>query len=329
MEATLWRIKAYGAWVAGCIAVLVAALHGFDLIDYYISSITLTTIAANAYVVVLSSLVVGFAAYRQYITIRKEKYANITSIIHQLFHQLRDLHTYILFHEPRGRSPQEYGPYIGNCKMMFGRIMDQLNNVFSSITSTHCRASIKCLYGANPIYVYTLARDQGSRQKCLAIDNRRVRDNHDPLSDNLQFARLFSENEEVWHFISNDLTCDENFRVTSITAYSPEYATKAPALPNRWNLLARFRRAWPTWPLPYKSTIACVIRQGPFDLDQRFPSEVLGFLTIDSESRGVFEERWDVQIMFAVADALYHPLRAFLDAQNRAENVTQITHQGN
>jgi hypothetical protein len=45
---------------------------------------------------------------------------------------------------------------------------------------------------------------------------------------------------------------------------------------------------------------------------------VLGFLTIDSESRGVFVDRWDVQIAFAMADALFHPLRRFVIAQNNA-----------
>jgi hypothetical protein len=45
---------------------------------------------------------------------------------------------------------------------------------------------------------------------------------------------------------------------------------------------------------------------------------VLGFLTVDSESRNVFVERWDVQIAFAAADALYHPLRQLIAAQNRA-----------
>lgn len=51
---------------------------------------------------------------------------------------------------------------------------------------------------------------------------------------------------------------------------------------------------------------------------------MLGFLTVDSESRGVFEERWDVQLMLAVADALYTPVRAYLDAQNRGHNRLQM-----
>jgi hypothetical protein len=52
------------------------------------------------------------------------------------------------------------------------------------------------------------------------------------------------------------------------------------------------------------------------DLGPDIHPEVLGFLTIDSESRNVFEERWDSQIMFAVADALYPAIRAYLAAQN-------------
>ncbi|KEO56662.1 hypothetical protein SMB34_18795 [Thalassospira permensis NBRC 106175] len=44
-------------------------------------------------------------------------------------------------------------------------------------------------------------------------------------------------------------------------------------------------------------------------------SEVLGFLTVDSESRGVFIEKWDTQIVFAVADAIFTPLKQVIKIQ--------------
>lgn len=318
-EATWWRVKTYGAWLAACVAVLLAFLHGFGLISHYLHSQDSVHLAANIYLSTLFFTVTILAAYRQWVTIRKERYANITPLLHQLLHQIRDLNTFIHTNEPKDGTGREYESFIKDCRIIFGRILDQLNNVFTSLTSTHCRTAIKLTYTRDDkLYVYTLTRDQGSRQKCLSLDNKRVEKNHDPLDENVQFAKLFNNNEEVWHYISNDLTCDDNFRATSVTAYDPEYAKRAPTTKGRWSM--PWKRPWP---LPYKSTIACVIRQGPFDANQNIRAEVLGFLTVDSESRSVFEERWDVQIMYAVADALYGPVRGYLDAQNRARSVNR------
>jgi hypothetical protein len=318
MEATLWRIKFYATWIGAFVASILAYFAGFELITKFIHNQTAESIIANAYLATLFFGMMVFTAVRQWNTIRKEKYANITPLLHMLFHQVRDdLDTYIRTKEPKGGKAEEYEVFSNNCKIVFGRILDQLNSVFTSITSTHCRTSIKVLTRTDRMYVCTLSRDQGSRQKWLRLDNKRLRDNLDPLEQNEQFAKLFNDNEEIWHYFCNDLTTESNFRCTSIAAYRPEHA-RSLVTGERW-------RFWPfqrnSWPLPYKSTIACVIRQGPFDLRPDIPSEVLGFLTVDSESRGVFEERWDSPIMLAVADALYLPLRAYLDAQNRAQNV--------
>jgi hypothetical protein len=305
METAWWRIKQFGSWIAAGVGLVVAWLVGFELIEKLITSQTAISIAANIYIVLFSATLIILASIRQWLTIRKERYANISVLLHNIAHQIRDLNTFIIAKEPRGGTESAYRDFSNQCKILFGRILDQLSTVFMSITSTHCRTSIKLLYGTDKLYVLTLSRDQGSRQKCFKMDNKRVENNHDPLEENLQFARLFDDNEDTWHFLSNDLTKDHNFRCTSVTAYKPGYAT-----------IAAGRKR--SWPLPYKSTIACVIRQGTFDLLQDVKSEVLGFLTVDSESRNVFEERWDVEIMFAVADSLYTPLRAYLDAQNRA-----------
>jgi hypothetical protein len=97
-----------------------------------------------------------------------------------------------------------------------------------------------------------------------------------------------------------------------MTAYNPDYHLRVePA-----GFFQRIRGN--KWPLPYKSTMTCAIRQGTFDRADDVEQLVLGFLTIDSESRGVFVDRWDVQIAFAMADALFHPLRRFVIAQNNA-----------
>lgn len=317
VEATLSRVKAYAGWIAGCIGALLAYFAGFDLLSKFISTQDSLHLAANIYLVFLSFCIVVVAAWRQWITIRKEKYANITTHLHSVHHAIRDLNTFIHLNEPRDSpTKKEYERFINDCKVQLGRVLDQVRNVFGTLSSTHCRASIKLTYEKNgQVYVYTLTRDQVSKQQCFLRDNKRLDEDHDPLDENPQFASLFSDKNLVWHYICNDLTKNEEFRCTSMSAYDPGYATRAP-------IRSRWRRLWnSSWPLPYKSTLACVIRQGQFDLNQTIAPEVLGFLTIDSESRGVFQERWDTQIMFSIADALYGPVRGYIAAQNRAKVV--------
>jgi len=304
LEAALWRLKQYWGWIAAVVGAILAWFAGFELLTKFFTSQTAISIAANVYVVVFSIVVVGVSAWRQWITMRKERYANITPILHRFCHEIRDLHTYILLQEPNGKSVEEYKEFLDHCKIIFGRVLDQLNGIFISITSTHCRSTLKLLYGTEVVCVYTLARDQISKEKCWRMDNERVAKNHDPLEGNHHLARLVDPKQEAWHFFCNNLMREKDFTSTSFSAYDPKH----PGIYHSGK-----------WVLPYRSTIVCAVRQGPFDLCQRQPSEVLGFLSVDSESRGVFEERWDIEIVFAVADALYHSVRAYIEAQNRAQ----------
>lgn len=146
MEAFTWRIKTYATWAAACVGALLAWFAGFELLERYIHDQNALSIAANIYVVASAAAVMIFVAIRQWGTIRKERYANITPILHQIMHQVRDLHTYINKNEPTGGSNADYQRFSADCKVLFGRILDQLNTIFSSITSTHCRTSIKLLY---------------------------------------------------------------------------------------------------------------------------------------------------------------------------------------
>lgn len=177
VEAFLWRLKIYGGWVAAVIAVLLGWFHGWELLSKFISSQTAISIIANGYIVLLSACIIVIAGLRQWITIRKEKYANISPLIHSTLHEVRDLYTYIKNSEPTGGTPQQYEDFSNHCKIIFVRVLDQLNSIFTSITSTHCRTAIKLIYRVDQVlYVYTLARDQVSRHKCLRADNQRVKE---------------------------------------------------------------------------------------------------------------------------------------------------------
>lgn len=306
-EEWLWRWKHFGGWIFGALGLVLAIFSGFDLVTRVIASQDARHIAANIYLVATAGLVFLICAFRVYSSIRKERYANITRALHSVMHQARDIQTFISKQEPKGQNKKAYETFQASCDLMFGNILDQVNLIFTSLTSTHCRAGIKVLYEKHgELYVATLTRDKSARQDCFELDNKRVTRDNDPLKDNLSFAMLFSEDDKHWHYVSNNLMREKKFTSTSSRAYEPDFA----------NTPTNGRRKWP---LPYKSTIACVIRQGSFDHCRTLKPEVLGFLTIDSESRGVFAGRWDVQVMYAIADALYFPVRGYLDSMSRAK----------
>jgi hypothetical protein len=256
-----WKIKKYLGWIIGAIGFVLSLLAGFKLIDFYFADQNTKGLIASWYAFSLVSLLLAAACWREFQTIRKERYANVAPYLHQMFHDLRNVETYMQTRAPsQDATANEHEQYINYVRLMFRDVLDKLTTLFVSLTSTYCRTSIKLTYEREgQLYFYTLTRDRGSEQRHRELDRKRVRNNHDPLNKNRQFTRLFSADEECWHFISNDLTRQNDFSTTSMTAYKEGYAERLePA-----DMFARIRNH--RWPLPYKSTIACAIRQGRFD----------------------------------------------------------------
>lgn len=298
----------------GVIGIVAALIAGWSIVEHWVKDQSTLSWMANAWVLFLSSSLLVIFIVRHFQTLRKEKYANITPLLHQTIHCIRNAETFLVEQNPGpDASRAELEQHLLTVKTIFGNALDQVAGIYRSITATHCRACIKLFYSVgDELYVYTYLRDQTSHEKCLSMDNKRVEENHDNLEDNSSFAKLFSENDNVWHFASNNLLADRGFQTTSITAYQPDHGM-------RTDVLGWFSRAGAKSPLPYKSTLTCVIRQGAFTMMPKRGSEVVGFISVDSESRGVFVERWDVQMLFTVADALFRPICRVIAAQREAE----------
>ncbi len=309
-----FRLRRYAGWVAGVVGLILALIAGFDLIKLFFSSQDQIGRVAAIYFGAVSLIVILALCVYAYFTIHKVKYANITTNAHKISHLIRDIETYMQNAKPKeGATPGEHEKYIVETRKMFQAVLDQLARIFLILTSTHCRTTIKLIYpvGDEP-YFYTLTRDSGSRDACHEMDQWRVRQNHDPLSKNSEFVRMTGNKGTSWYFISNNLPRHHGFSTTSMTAYQPNYGEQ---VADGGVLHRIFHRRWP---LPYRSTMACAIRRGEFPDLKGIEPLTLGFLTVDSESRGVFTERWDREILFAVADALFYPLIRFIAAQNEA-----------
>ncbi|WP_354045508.1 hypothetical protein [Bradyrhizobium sp. LB12.1] len=306
-------------WAAG----IAAWFGGFELIKLLFSELNARLLSAQLYIIATAVALAAVIAVREWRTSRKEKYANITGYVEQASHVLRELQTYMTDNAPsEGASEREFSEFFEICKSKVSLVLDQLSLTFVSLTGTKCRTSVKLIYDrSGETYYYTLARDKGSDQKCREMDNRRIEQNHDPLKKNSPFSLLLDDTNSTWHYFANNLLEDERFSSTSFSAYDPKWGqTGVP--PKR-----RFRQNVDAWPLPYRSTIACTICQSPGPFVSSPKTVVLGFVTVDSESRGVFTERWDVPLVAALANALYHPLKRLLEIQNQMNQMTPLKTQ--
>lgn len=311
MEAFFGKFRRYLNWLFGVVGLIATAFSSYDLFSDVAKEQTTKSWVALGYSMMIVSIVLFLACMRMWQTIRKEKYANISPHLHQAIHAIRDFQTYVDEREPNG-DPKAQENYIETAKTLLSVALSEISNVFRIVTSTNCRTCIKMTYEEGErLFLYTLTRDAASLQKNIDIDNKRVKENSDPLDENLQFAKLFNGEATEWCFFSNNLAKDDGFSTTSVKAYAPKRLTAVKSV-------GLAKSLFPDWPLPYRSAITCTIRQGSYTQNTNRKASFVGFLCLDSESRGVFIKKWDAQILFVFADALYWPLVKFQAAQNAA-----------
>ena len=309
--------------IIGVVGVVGSYLSGFDLFKKLFSAQT-ETLAAVIYIIIFSVALVVVIAVREYQVMRKEKYANVTEKIHDVCHNIRNLQTFINCMYPDEKTTKkEIQTVIAECKERLSKILDDTAGIFQMLTSTRCRVAVKTVFehDGDELYLDTLARDNTSTNRWKDLDNRRVRENKDRLDGNLTMRRLMTEETTSSHYICNDLTAKAaaSFVGTSSDAYHDHFRAQI-----------EHQRGWTNrqrWILPYKSTIICAIRQPQME---RLPDQVeaVGLLCVDSESRGVFVEQWDVQLCFAVADALYHPVSDLMELLDLAGHFTDSREDG-
>lgn len=311
------RLVLYWGYIVGAIGIVATMLAGWGLYTTWLGGQTPSTTAAHIYILTVSAIVVIACSIRIWISIRKEKYANITSNYHRALHCLRDLETYLNENKPeKGASTEEHDRYTSTAKALVVKILDQICIIFQSITGTHCRSCIKFSYEFNgELFFYTYARDQGSLDTLREMDTHRAEQNSDPHKSNPTFRAICDTSEPVtkWHFLSNNLPNDPSFESTSFIAYERNFARRGRT---HWPLIWKSN-----WPLPYRSCLSVAVRQGKFMESEQRQIICIGFLSVDSESRGVFEERWDKEIMYGFADALFNPLKRIIEAQQISQSA--------
>lgn len=179
-------------------------------------------------------------------------------------------------------------------------VCDRLSQTLSMVTGTRCSVCVKVIESEAPttgqlkeLEVSTLCRDDQSYERPLQA----VGVDH-PLVGNTDFLQIFKNPDHpgLNTYLENHLPRRLDYENSSFHVYGEPYDWG----PRWWQRLIRYTVSWP---LPYKSTVVTPI----YPLEPDDEDRLLGYLCVDSRSRGVFDSRYDVPVLRSVAAAL-HPL---------------------
>lgn len=249
---------------------------------------------------------VAFTA-REFIFARRQKLANTVDKQNEAAKTLRDLTSFLLSRlEKLNNSETVERETLSRARLMLEDILEQYASIFSFVTSTRCRICIKLVNGLidGEMYLFTLARDKISSRENRPHDKRRESELHDLLNNNSEFVSLFSEESGLSSFFSNDLTTESNYRSSSFNYWKT--VDGDPNTPSDEN-----------WPLKYKSTIVWPIRQDVREDLGISEMKCVGFLAVDSWSRGAFIERWDAPLGEALASNLFTSLALYAELDSK------------
>lgn len=240
---------------------------------------------------------------RQLISTRKEKYANITEKHHSCFHIARDIQSFLneFNLQTLNDKDKEHVFFVTTIGLI--KILDNVATMYSMLTGTRCRAAIKTIYQKeDKLFVRTLARDTASYEKNFEKDKQRFKENIDSIEENEDFQLLYEENIPGQnYFFCNNLIKRKNYKTSSFKLYGN---------PNQTWYEKSFCKGWT---LPYRSTIVWPIQQKKNTYFHFKEIGCIGFLSIDSESRGVFKKNWDTWLGGGISDAVFHPINTLFN----------------
>lgn len=284
----------YFGWIAGFLGVFVPVGNYFATSESASALITSITVSITFW------LVLGLSVWREVVSARKRKYANISKHVGLMHTKCKEL-LGVLYYEAKNNELSKNA-----LKRLFidkvTSILDDLRHTFELVSGTSCRVCIKFVeFRNNEGFAVTLARDSASAREKEESDRKRSENSSDPIKENEDFDIIFNEEQpDMKIFFENNLPERLGYRNSSFKECGKDfvYANWAePSRGKRYNL----------WPLSYKSTISWGIMDRDPPLSDTYP-KCLAFLSVDSESPGVFRERWDEHIGLSLASALYYPI---------------------
>lgn len=236
------------------------------------------------FVCLLLSVCLFFIVVEEFRWHRKARYAEALQLIHDAYHEIRDASWALINNE--------------SDVFVRGHLQTSLKSfaaAFSLIAGAACRSCVKDLVCVDAI---ATRKDEGFVIQDLCRDEvlpgSPGASGPDKLTDNSDFLSLWTDPRQRW-FTSNDLL-DELNRGYRNSHWSPEMVAK-----RKIDYLSAF-----VWPI--RKTLP---PSGPPGTTATCTQDLLGFLCVDSRSRGIFLERYDFHLGAAYADTLYSFIKSW------------------
>jgi len=296
------KLKEMGA-VFGSIAspfIIIFSINRFVGFSDNLFELILTLTVSIVFILLLFFLIA-----REIMSSRKDKYANITEKHHFCFHTTRDILSFLNELDAEQLTKQQKEHAFRVATNGFIKVLDSVATIYSMLTGTRCRATIKTIYEKNgKLFVRTLARDSDSYEHNYDNDKKRFDDNQDAIEENEDFELLYGDVKPGQScFFSNNLIERRNYKTSSFKVYGD---------PNKE--MGWYDRAFcKGWTLPYRGAIVWPIQQKENRYFTFAAIGCIGFLAVDSGSRGVFKRNWDSWLGAGIADAIFHPINTLFN----------------
>lgn len=268
---SFWSV--FGRFSAGI--SIIAAGYGF----YYKPQ----TIPESVYAIFLCSLIVflfGYIFFRE--SQKQHRYSEAIVFVAHTSHLIKDF-KYGRAGEPELRSLQI-------------QLADTISKCFTLLKGRKCSVCIKTLEEDGELI--SVARDSNSSIRYSDIEESKMQKHY--LKDNTDFSELFENTKEYGrYFVENDLKSLWKSRKYKNSSFQIVTEPKIRSFFKYFHYVAN-------WKLGYKSTLVCPIRH---ITTVEYPSgdykHYWGFLCIDANSRGAFNEGADPELAYCFANQIY------------------------
>lgn len=301
-----YALRGFLGWLAAVIGVagggssLVVGITANTGVREWVLSLSLTLIG----VIALLTL-----AYREWSRAKPTRVADTMPAQARASELLRNLHVFLRRTLMRSQCGDALShDVIFQARAIIEEILTIYSDVYSIITATKCRLSIKLIdfgeigsmtaeelnRGEN-IYVFTLARDSASTRENKNADAKRENEKLDQLIENTDFLSLWDlTHDDTGFFHSADLRSEKDYKSSSLSFWRTKQE-------NPGSVAIR------DWPLPYRSTLVWPIRQEPRGELGIVEYDTVGFLAVDSPTPGAFDLETNAPIGTMLANGL-HPI---------------------
>lgn len=276
--------------------VLVALAGTFVGVAYGSSTKELVLLLfLGGYIVVIAL----FSALSSFVNGEKARYAPIVTHVHSAMHSLRNLR--VLMQSNQFESDADAERLL---RIELTRVLDSLRSSFEIVTGTAIECRVELVKrpvqstDLQQLGSYALVRDSVSAARRGHMDEDTEVRPHPVVASTPYMALLHGENGS--YYFCGDVFAQQDFGC--------EYFKRFPSDLRPRSMIV--------WPIRYR------YRPTPGVKSELRRQEIVGFLHVESSSRGAFNRRYDVELGAVFADSLFDVL--FVHVRSRKDVVHAI-----